>query len=52
MQVIYEQRGQGLVEYALLLILIAMLLIVILAIFGGQVANAYSQITSRLSALP
>jgi Flp pilus assembly pilin Flp len=52
MRVIHEQRGQGLVEYALLLIFIAMVLILILAVFGDQVANFYSQITSRLGSLP
>ncbi len=52
MLVIHEERGQGLVEYALLLMLIALLLIVILAIFGGQVANTYSQIRTQLGLLP
>ncbi len=51
MRVIHEQSGQGLVEYALLLIFIAMVLILILAVFGDQVANLYSQITSQLSSL-
>jgi pilus assembly protein Flp/PilA len=39
------RKGQGLVEYALILVLIAIVVIVILGILGGQVNN----ISSRLS---
>ncbi len=37
-------RGQGLVEYAMLIMLVALLLIVLLLIFGGGVGNMYSNI--------
>ncbi len=36
--------GQGLVEYALILLLVALALIVILSVFGTEVADAYSNI--------
>ena len=47
-----RERGQGLVEYALLLMLIAMIVLVVLVVFGGQVANIFSHITNRLATLP
>lgn len=37
-------RGQGLVEYAMLIMLVALLLIVLLLIFGAGVGNMYSNI--------
>ena len=37
-------RGQGLVEYAMLIMLVALLLIVLLLIFGQGVGNMYSNI--------
>ncbi len=37
-------RGQGLVEYAMLIMLVALLLIVLLLIFGSGVGNMYSNI--------
>ncbi len=40
------QRGQGLMEYALVLALIAVVVIAILTLFGPQIGNMYSRITS------
>jgi pilus assembly protein Flp/PilA len=37
-------RGQGLVEYAMLIMLVALLLIVLLVVFGQGVGNMYSNI--------
>lgn len=34
--------GQGLIEYALILMLVAIIVVVIVAIFGGSVGNLYS----------
>ena len=34
--------GQGLIEYALILMLVAIIVIVIVAVFGGSVGNLYS----------
>jgi pilus assembly protein Flp/PilA len=43
-----KEEGQGLVEYALILVLIAIVVIVILTVLGGQVSEIFSQITSGL----
>jgi len=39
-----REDGQGLVEYALILLLVALVVIVIVAIFGQQLNNAFSQV--------
>lgn len=44
-----REEGQGLVEYALILVLIAIVVIVILGLLGDQVETVFSQITSGLS---
>lgn len=36
-----KERGQGLVEYALVIMLVALIVIVMLLIFGQQVSNTY-----------
>ncbi|HAL15226.1 MAG TPA: pilus assembly protein [Anaerolineaceae bacterium] len=41
-------RGQGLVEYALILVLIALIVIVMLAVFGTQLGETYSNIVSNI----
>ncbi len=43
-----REEGQGLVEYALILVLVAVVVIAILALLGPQIANVFSQITSGL----
>ena len=40
--------GQGLVEYALLLVLVAVVVIVVLALLGPSVGNVFSDIMSPL----
>ena len=42
------EEGQGLVEYAVIIMLIAIVLIAIVAIFGTQVSTLYSQISSAV----
>lgn len=42
-------RGQGLVEYALILVLIAVVVIAILTLLGGKVSQVFEQINSGLS---
>ena len=44
-----REDGQGLVEYALILVLVAIVVIVILTLLGGTVNNVFSQITSGLN---
>ncbi len=44
-----QENGQGLVEYALILVLVAVVVIAILAILGPQIGNIFSQVTNGLS---
>ena len=44
-----KEKGQGLVEYALILVLIAIVVIAILTFLGTQVNTVFSQISSGLS---
>jgi pilus assembly protein Flp/PilA len=46
---IKNEKGQTLVEYALLLVLIAIVVIVMLRGVGGNVNNAFSQVNSALT---
>ncbi|HOT91972.1 MAG TPA: Flp family type IVb pilin [Anaerolineae bacterium] len=43
-----REEGQGLVEYALILVLIAIVVIVVLSLLGSQISTIFSQITSGL----
>jgi pilus assembly protein Flp/PilA len=42
------ETGQGLVEYSLILLLIALVLIVILSIYGTELADVYSNIIDQI----
>lgn len=44
-----NQEGQGLVEYALVLVLVAIVVIAILALLGPQIGNVFSRISDALS---
>ena len=43
-----HEEGQGLVEYALILVLVAIVVIAILLLVGPVVGNVFSQIVSYL----
>jgi pilus assembly protein Flp/PilA len=43
-----REEGQGLVEYALILVLVAIVVIAILALLGPQISNIFSRVTSGL----
>ncbi|WP_322797711.1 Flp family type IVb pilin [Thermoflexus sp.] len=43
-----REKGQSLVEYALILVLIAVVVIAILTILGTQVSQVFSRISSTL----
>jgi len=43
-----KQRGQGMVEYALILALIALIVIIALITTGNQLVNLYSNITATM----
>lgn len=42
------QEGQGLVDYSLLLVLIAVVLVVIIAVYGESLANYYQFVIDEL----
>lgn len=42
------QSGQGMVEYALILALVALIVIIALIATGGQVINLYSDVTTAM----
>ena len=44
-----EREGQGLVEYALILMLVAIVVILALALTGGTINNVYSRISNSLA---
>jgi Flp pilus assembly pilin Flp len=44
----YTETGQGLVEYSLILLLVALALIVVLSIFGSDLADVYSNLIDNL----
>ena len=43
-----RESGQGLVEYALILVLVAVVVIAILTIIGPQIGNIFSRVTNGL----
>jgi pilus assembly protein Flp/PilA len=43
-----REEGQGLVEYALILVLVAIVVIAILVLLGPQIANIFSRVTNGL----
>lgn len=43
-----KEKGQGLVEYALILVLIAIVVIIALTALGTGVTNIFTRITSEL----
>jgi pilus assembly protein Flp/PilA len=43
-----KEKGQGLVEYALILVLVAIVVIVILALLGPAIGNVFSTILNAL----
>ena len=44
-----KERGQGLVEYALILVLVAVVVIAVLLILGPVIGNLFTKINSQLS---
>jgi pilus assembly protein Flp/PilA len=43
-----KEKGQGMVEYALIIVLIAIVVIIILTLLGTQISTVFSQISSAL----
>jgi pilus assembly protein Flp/PilA len=45
-----KQEGQGMVEYALILVLVSIVVIVILLTMGNQIRNVFSNVVAALNA--
>jgi pilus assembly protein Flp/PilA len=43
-----QERGQGLTEYAIILVLVAVLVIAIMRLIGPKIGNTFSTINSSL----
>jgi pilus assembly protein Flp/PilA len=43
-----KEKGQGLVEYALILVLVAVVVIAVLTLLGPLVSNVFSKINSAM----
>ena len=43
-----KEKGQGLVEYALILVLVAVVVIVVMQILGPTIGNVFSSIIVRI----
>jgi pilus assembly protein Flp/PilA len=43
-----EESGQGLVEYALILVLVALIVMVVLLILGPSIGNAFSNVVANV----
>jgi pilus assembly protein Flp/PilA len=47
-----REKGQGLVEYALILVMVAVVVIVVLVILGPVIGNVFSRLGSTLKTMP
>ena len=43
-----DRKGQGLVEYALILVLVALVVIVILSLLGPAIGNVFSSLITNI----
>jgi pilus assembly protein Flp/PilA len=46
-----KERGQGLVEYALILVLVAIVVLAVLLILGPVIGNAFSTVNKSLNSI-
>lgn len=44
-----RQRGQGMVEYALILVLVSIVVIFVLLTMGGQIKNVFQNVVNALN---
>jgi len=49
MATLKDEKGQGLVEYALILVLIAIVVIAVLTTLGGKTCNVFSEVASSIN---
>jgi len=43
-----QEKGQGLVEYAIILVLVALIVIAVVRLLGPKIGNTFSSISSSL----
>lgn len=48
MLLVSKEKGQGLVEYAIILSLVALVVIVVMRMLGPEIGNSYSTISSSI----
>jgi pilus assembly protein Flp/PilA len=48
MEFVRRYKGQGMVEYALIIVMIALVLILVLTLLGSQLSTVFSSIISGL----
>ena len=48
MKLALKEKGQGMVEYALILVLVSIVVIVILLTMGNQIKNVFSNVVAAL----
>lgn len=48
MKTVFASKGQGTLEYALILMLVAVVVIILLAIFGPAVGNMFSNVVPHI----
>ena len=48
MPLIHHEQGQGLVEYALILVMVAIIVVVILAVLGPAIGNVFSSVVNLI----
>ena len=51
MFILREEPGQGLIEYALILFLVAIIVVFILGVYGSQIANFFSRVTGEVGSI-
>jgi pilus assembly protein Flp/PilA len=51
MLIYYQEKGQGLVEYALILVFVSLVVIVVLALLGPAIGNIFSNFLTQLESL-
>jgi pilus assembly protein Flp/PilA len=49
MLLVAKEKGQGLVEYAMILVLVSVVVIAVLLILGPIIGNVFTKINSKLS---
>jgi pilus assembly protein Flp/PilA len=49
MATLKDEKGQGLVEYALILVLIAIVVIAVLTTLGGKTCNVFSTVANAIN---